>query len=273
MIKKSLLSMLVLIFTLAACTPAASTPDAMMEKPTAEMMEEPTDAMMEETSVMPETAASAEVVASGEAMMEESPTMMADGAAAPDEMMADSTATPDGMIPETAAGMMEETATPDAMMAGDNMMEAPDWFGVTLTDVRTGEEFTINDFKGKVVLVEAMAMWCPNCKQQQAQVKALHEALGMEDDLVSISLDVDLNEQAADLKDYTDANSFDWVYAVAPADVVREIGMLYGEQFLNPSSTPILIVDREGVAHPMPFGIKSAEDLQEFIAPFLSGGM
>ncbi len=153
------------------------------------------------------------------------------------------------------------------------MMAAPAWFGTPLTDVRTGQNFTINDFKGKVVLLETLAMWCPSCKKQQEQVKALLGASGMNKDLVTIGLDIDPNENAADLKTYTDNNGFNWIYAVAPAEVTREIGNLYGAQFLNPPSTPILIIDRKGEAHPMPFGIKSADDLMKFIEPFLQAGM
>jgi hypothetical protein len=35
----------------------------------------------------------------------------------------------------------------------------------------------------------------------------------------------------------------------------------------------MLVIDRKGEVHPMPFGIKSAEDLQKFIDPFLAEGM
>ena len=56
-------------------------------------------------------------------------------------------------------------------------------------------------------------------------------------------------------------------------EVSREIAQLYGDLFLNPPSTPMLIVDRKGGAHPLPFGIKSAESLQEALAPFLNEGM
>ena len=145
---------------------------------------------------------------------------------------------------------------------------------MALTNVGSNEIFAINDYKGKVVLVETLAMWCPTCKRQQVQVQALHEMLGtMGDDLVSIGLDIDPNEIAADLKAYTEANGFDWIYAIAPAGVIREIGQLYGEKFLNPPSTPILIIGRDGQAHPLPFGLKSAEELKNFIEPFLSEGM
>jgi thiol-disulfide isomerase/thioredoxin len=174
----------------------------------------------------------------------------------------------------TEETMPETTSTPEAMM-DDKKMDAPAWFGLTLTNVSTDENFTINDFKGKVVLVETLAMWCPSCKKQQMEVKALQEMMmdGMGKDLVLIGLDIDPNENAADLKAYINNNGFDWLYAIAPADVSREIGSLYGDQFLNPPSTPILVIDRKGQAHPLPFGIKSADDLKKFIEPYLNEGM
>jgi thiol-disulfide isomerase/thioredoxin len=173
----------------------------------------------------------------------------------------------------TDAMMDKPTATPEAMTDKTGMMAAPAWFGVALTNVRSGETFTVNDFKGKVVLVETLAMWCPNCKKQQMQVHALHELLGDNPDFVSIGLDIDANENGADLKTYTDSNGFDWIYAVAPAEVSRELGNLYGAEFLNPPSTPMFIIDRKGEVHPLPFGIKSAEDLLKAIEPFLKDGM
>jgi len=178
----------------------------------------------------------------------------------------------EAMAEKPTEAMIEKgTATPEAMT--EKMMGAPAWFSARLTNVRTDETFTIADFKDKVVLVETLAMWCSNCKKQQGEVKALHEALGMEKDLVSIGLDIDPNENAADLKAYTEKNGFDWVYAVAPKDVIRELGSLYGDQFLNPPSTPMLIIDRKGKVHPLPFGIKSAQQLREFLDPFIKDSM
>lgn len=186
-----------------------------------------------------------------------------------DDMMMQETATPNAMMQETATpnAMMHETGTPEAMI------ESPSWFGASLTDVRSGKTFSLNDFKGKVVLVETMAVWCSNCLKQQGQVKALHALIGENDDFISIGLDIDPNENAGDLKSYVEAKGFDWLYAVPSAEVTREIGNLYTAQFLNPPSTPILIVDRHGVAHPLPFGIKSAENLEKAVKMYLNEGM
>jgi len=165
--------------------------------------------------------------------------------------------------------------TPDAMMneTPDAMMDMPAWFNAALTDAATGGSFKIQDFKGKVVLVQTMAIWCPTCLRQQKEVKALHDQLGERDGLVSVGIDIDLNEKIDGLKAYTAKNGFDWTYTVATADVAREIGNLYGQQFLNPPSAPMLIIDRHGAVHPLPFGVKSAADLQKALEPFLNEAM
>lgn len=145
----------------------------------------------------------------------------------------------------------------------------PEWFSYELTDVQTGETFTINDYAGKVVLVETMAMWCPNCIVQAHEVRKLHNLLGNPEDLISVSLDVDVNEDAASLKEYSEEFGFDWHFVVAQLEVARALGNLYTAQYLNPPLSPMLIIDRDGNVHHLDYGLKKAETLQEIIEPFL----
>ena len=144
------------------------------------------------------------------------------------------------------------------------------WFDMELKDVRTGESFTMNDFAGKVVLVETMAMWCPNCLIQANEVRKMHDALGNPEDLVSVSLDVDINEDEASLKKYVEENGFDWRFSVAPLLVARALGNLYSAQYLNPPISPMLIIDRNGEVHLLEYGKKDAETLQKILEPFLA---
>jgi len=195
-------------------------------------------------------------------------TMDVDGAMSDESMMGEA-----GTGDEMEAASDQESMEPAGSMGGEVAMDLPAWFSAELIDVSTDQMLTVADLKGQVVLVETMAIWCSNCLRQQQEVKALHEALGEREDLVTLVLDVDANEKAGNLKEYAARHGFTWTYAIAPREVAREIGQLYGDQFLNPPSTPMLIVDRQGEVHLLPFGRKSAQDLAEALAPFLDAGM
>jgi hypothetical protein len=265
-IHKTLPLLIALALLLAACSPTA--PAENTDARTADQpVEAQDDTMVEE---------SGEEIA-GEADMADD---LGDMAGEPEEMM--ETEEPDAMtakpeeimeteemeaMPVESEDMME-TAEPDDM--ADDMNGFPAYFEHTFTDARTGEPFKISDFQGKVILVETLAQWCSNCMKQQLQVYDLHQLLGERDDFISIGLDIDPNEDLASLNSYVKNNGFTWLYGVSPAEVSREIANLYGDQFLNPPSTPMLIIDRQGQAHELRFGIKNADELLAALEPFLA---
>ncbi|MBN1453125.1 MAG: TlpA family protein disulfide reductase [Anaerolineales bacterium] len=170
----------------------------------------------------------------------------------------------------TACGSSASTLTPEPARSLQRAAETPEWFDIELTDVQTGETFTMNDYAGKVILVETMAMWCPNCTVQANEVRSLHEILGNPDDLISVSLDVDVNEDAASLKEYSEGYGFEWHFAIVPLEVARALGNLYTAQYLNPPLSPMLIIDRDGEVHHLEYGKKSAESLQKSLEPYLN---
>ena len=192
-----------------------------------------------------------------------SPAKQAVETAQPEEMMEDAApmeeANPDAMMDEPAQEMMDETG-----------METPDWYSWELTDINSGATFRLNDEQGKVILVETMAVWCSNCLKQQQEVSQLLASLGPRDDFVSLAINIDPNEDDATLASYTQQHSFDWRYVVASDELINEISSLYGAQYLNPPSTPMLIIDQQGQAHTLPFGIKSAADLQAALSIYLN---
>lgn len=169
------------------------------------------------------------------------------------------------MLSSCAAPAAESPQEPTAVPT-----TTPEWFDIELTDVQTGKVFTMNDFAGKVVLVETMAVWCPNCIMQAGHVYRMHEQLDHPEDLISVSLDVDFNETDEDLKEYTDQYGFDWRFAVAPIEVARALGNLYSAQYLNPPLSPMLIIDREGNVHELPYDLKDSDTLQAAVEPFLN---
>lgn len=164
-------------------------------------------------------------------------------------------------VPATATANLPAALTPTP--------GTPDWFNIKMTDVITGQPFSMSDFAGKVVLVESMATWCPTCWKQENEVKRLLELSGYPPDLVSISLDVDTNEDAATLKDFATTGKYAWRFAVAPLLVARALGNLYSADFLNPPLVPMLFIDRQGSVYGLPNGVKKAESLQMTLAPYL----
>jgi peroxiredoxin len=165
---------------------------------------------------------------------------------------------------------MTFTTEPQSTVAPVDINTTPGWFDIELIDVQTGKTLTTNDYAGKVVLLKTMAMWCPNCIVQAGAVRKLHEALGNPEDLISVSLDVDINEDSAALKEYAYGYGFEWHFAVAPLEVARALGNLYTAQYLNPPLSPMLIIDRDGNVHHLEYGMKDAETLQKIVEPYLA---
>jgi thiol-disulfide isomerase/thioredoxin len=145
----------------------------------------------------------------------------------------------------------------------------PSWFNVSMTDVTTGKSFRIGDFKGKVVLLDTMATWCPTCQGEMSEIKLLPGLYPTAPDLVRISLDVDPNEDATILRKYATINKFDWYIAVAPIEVGRFLETNYDQGYLNPPLQPMLFIDRAGSVYGLPFGPKSAISIQKTLAQYL----
>lgn len=139
-----------------------------------------------------------------------------------------------------------------------------DWRTATLTDVRSGEEFTVDDLASdRPVLLETFAVWCSTCLRQQKQLRAYHESVG--DDVVSVSLDVDPNEDAPKVRRHLEEHGFDWRYAVAPSEVTQSLVDQFGQSIAHPPSAPVVLVCPDG-SRRLPDGVKSADALRQQVA-------
>ncbi len=134
------------------------------------------------------------------------------------------------------------------------------WAVGRLVDATTGASFRIADHAGKVVILETMAIWCSSCLSQQRDVAAALDRLPA-DRVVYVVLDVDPNEDAASLADYRERHGFPGRYAVASTEVARSLAAEFGDQFLNPPSTPMLVVGTDGSVTRTAFGHKSPTDI------------
>jgi thiol-disulfide isomerase/thioredoxin len=117
---------------------------------------------------------------------------------------------------------------------------AQDWREIPLRDVISGEIFQISDFEGQTVLLESFAVWCPTCTKQQQEVRKLHEQIGNR--VVSISLDVDPNEDEELVREHAIRNGFDWLYAVAPPELTRALIAEFGTAIVAAPSAPMILI-------------------------------
>ena len=138
------------------------------------------------------------------------------------------------------------------------------WRTAELVDVRTGEPFTIDGLRGRLVAIEPMAIWCTTCRIQQREAAIALEAIGS-DELVYVGLDVDPNEPAEALATYADREGFDWRFAVAAPPVSRSLAATFGDQVLSPPSTPLILLAPDGTVLDLHFGIRGADELTAFL--------
>jgi len=183
---------------------------------------------------------------------------------------ADSMTSTDAMT-KTEAIVMTEVMT-EAMTSTEAMQDKPAegqamtdtalrpaWQQVQLTDARTGKAFTLADFAGKTVYVEPFATWCSNCRAQLNNVRTAKDQL--DDQHVFVALSVETNLTTEDIAKYSEAQGFDWVFAVMTPELLKQLTDQFGLTIANPPSTPHFIIRADGTTTDLSTGIKSVEDL------------
>jgi len=169
-------------------------------------------------------------------------------------------------VPGTQSSGMEPTSIP----ASPTDTTAA-WLTIPVTDALTGKTFAVHDLKGKVVLVEGIATWCPTCWAQGKELKSLKQQLNAGDGFVIISLGMDTKEDASVLKEYAATGGFDWFFVTSSTDIYRDIGNRYGATYLDPTLVPLFIVDKEGRIQNFRKGKMPATELEAIIRPLLGG--
>lgn len=87
-------------------------------------------------------------------------------------------------------------------------------------------------------------------------------------DVVMVSIDGDVNEDAALLRRYAAQLGFNWRFAVASRELMSSLAQTLGNEYLNPPSDPMFVVSARGVAHRVPSGRRAAADLRALAERF-----
>lgn len=112
--------------------------------------------------------------------------------------------------------------------------EAPD-FDLTLLD---GETFKLSAHRGKIVVIDFWATWCPPCLESLPYVVKIHDAVS-EEDVVFVGVSLDRIGQESRVKQMMDR--FNMTYPIG-IDGKGKIAQLY-----DASSIPtMVVVDRDG---------------------------
>lgn len=135
--------------------------------------------------------------------------------------------------------------------------EAPDF---TVTDIE-GDSFTLSENRGKVVVIDLMATWCPDCNDAMPNLVKVHEKY--KDDIVMISIDIDNGESETELRDFKEKHGADWSFAFDSDDLFHKY---------NPLNIPkLVIIDGDRGVTFTDVGVVSEEELYGEIEKALSG--
>ena len=137
----------------------------------------------------------------------------------------------------------------------DENRAAPPW-QVTLTD---GRVLTSDSLKGKVVLVNFWATWCPYCRKEKPVIDSFwHDYRGRGFEVVSVSVDDPPEKIAAWMRDK------DYAFMAAPTNA--SVAAAFGPVGSVPTS---FIVDADGhIRHKIAGQVHYAR-LENLVAPLL----
>lgn len=84
--------------------------------------------------------------------------------------------------------------------------QAPDF---TLPGAADGKTYSLKDFKGKTVIIDFWATWCPDCREEMPQLKALQKRIQDRKDIVMVGISCDTDPEK--LSAYVKEQGINWL--------------------------------------------------------------
>jgi peroxiredoxin len=116
-----------------------------------------------------------------------------------------------------------------------------------------GESVSLSEYRGKVVLLEFWATWCPPCRMAVPDLNELYRKFEGED---FVLLAVSVGEKSARLKDFAEEQGIDYTILIDDWDVNSAFGVI--------TIPTTFLLDREGAIVKVHKGY--AFDFEDFLA-------
>jgi thiol-disulfide isomerase/thioredoxin len=136
------------------------------------------------------------------------------------------------------------------------LRKAPEWM---LKDV-DGREVKAGDFKGKVVVVDFWATWCPPCRKEIPEYVALQEKYRSRG-LVILGLSLD-EAPPAEVKAFGEQFKVNYPLVMADADTAEAFGGIEG----LPTA---FVIDRDGNIRHVKLGLAKAAEFEALVTSLL----
>jgi thiol-disulfide isomerase/thioredoxin len=129
---------------------------------------------------------------------------------------------------------------------------------LSLTDLQ-GQAVSLADTRGRVVLVNNWATWCPPCKIEMPELQAYYQAHAADGFLV---VAIESGEPAEVVEDFVQAFGLTFPVWLDPHGAALEA-------FANFNLPSSYVVDREGNVRMFWTGAIDAQTLEQYVTPFL----
>lgn len=124
-----------------------------------------------------------------------------------------------------------------------------------------GEEVSLSGLRGKVVIIDFWATWCPPCRKEIPDFIELKKKYGKNLEIIGISVD----RSTSDVVNFYKKNKMNYPVGMATRGILESYNSIYRIQYIPTT----FIVDQMGYIHDIKVGYASRKEFEEAIKALL----